>query len=65
MDEMNDDKTLEAQHCFVSNGYMFCNWKRIKGIPTKTKSGKYWKWFVGWKPKVTEEKQKETHRGDS
>ena len=46
---------LEAQHCYVKDGYMFCNWKWHKGEPLYTKSGKKWRWFVGFR-----EKQKET-----
>lgn len=49
--------SFEPQHCFVNaEGYMICNWKYINGEPRRTKSGKCWKWFVGYRPG----KQKET-----
>lgn len=38
----------EPQKCFVNeDGYRLCNYVFKNGIPTYTKSGKWWKWFVG------------------
>ena len=50
------EPVLEAQHCFVIDGYMVCNWKWLNGKPTYTKSGKRWRWFVGFRGKQKEAK---------
>lgn len=48
---------LGPQKCFIDEfGFRKCNWKHINGIPTATKSGKWWTWYVGCKVR----KQKET-----
>ena len=38
----------EPQKCFVDeNGYKLCNYVIRNGVPTYTRSGKWWRWFVG------------------
>lgn len=47
---MNTQISTEPQICFVnSEGFMLCNYIMRAGVPTYTKSGKWWAWFVGFK----------------